>query len=165
MYTIAKTCCNSCHGDISPYFSATKIYAADIFLEKTLGKLSDRDHCTQSLAMLPFGNTFSPLFFHCTQKLHLTQATDSTENRDCVCRNLGKWIAVYMEIWEVWNSHMKSFLLICKLKWSKWLLFWAKYIFTKDTLHDKFQPRISFFMNDYKPFTECFLKRQMEIDP
>lgn len=81
MYTIAKTYCNSCHGDISPYFSATKIYAADIFLEKTLGKLSDRSHCTQSLAMLPFGNTFSALFFHCTQELHLTQATDSIEKR------------------------------------------------------------------------------------
>lgn len=56
-----------------------------IFLVKSLGKpsaLADRSHCTQSLAMLPFGNTFSPLFFHWSQKLHLALAKDNTEKVD-----------------------------------------------------------------------------------
>lgn len=56
-----------------------------IFLVKSLGKLSvltDGSHCTQLLVMLSSGNTFSPIFFHWSQKLHLALAKDNSEKMD-----------------------------------------------------------------------------------
>lgn len=122
--------------------NASNIYAADIFLVKNLGKPADRSHCTESLAMLLFWNTFFPLCLYCTQKLHLTLTMGWILKRDCLCRNFSMWIAIYLVISEVRNSHVRGFLplLAHNLKFKR-----LKYIFRNDTLHGKFQPRVIFF--------------------